>query len=192
MSKSIEKRFSKRLSASSVSTRVRRRPSRWFQERPVQLSFRIASRRSRRKSSQDRSRVVSIDHRLCWYRDAAPKQVEAVNLAFFGVVPCHRRFQRDALGLRNSVHDGGSDRPELQRFCLDRRVDPVTFGKAFRGVLHELPARVAWCRRGRIRQARLSMHKRWRHNLAGALKRRRLRHLVWTAGAAVPPHTGNL
>ena len=130
MSKSLEKQLSKRLSASSVSTRIKRRASRWFQERTVQLSFRIASRRSRRKS-QDRSRVVSIDNRHCWYGDAAPKHVEQeVNLACFGVVPCHRRFQRDALGLCNSVHDGGSRRPELLRVRLGRRVDPLAFGIA--------------------------------------------------------------
>ena len=130
MSKNIEKLVSKGLSASSVLTRVRRRDSRVLRERPVRFSFRIASRRSRRKS-QDRLRVVYIDNRHCWYGDAAPKQVEKeVNLACFGVVPCHRRFQRDALGLRNSVHDGGSRRPELLRVRLGRRVDPLAFGIA--------------------------------------------------------------
>ena len=130
MSKSMERRLSKRVSASSVATRVRRRASRVLREHPVRLSFRIASRRFRRKS-QDRFRVVFIDHRHCWYGDAAPKQVEKeVSLACFGVVPCHRRFQRDALGLCNSVHDGGSRRPELLRVRLGRRVDPATFGNA--------------------------------------------------------------
>ena len=192
MSKTMERRLLKRLSASSVATRVRRRASRVLREHPVRLSFRIASRRSRRKS-QDRFRVVSIDHRPCWYGNAEPKQVEKeVRLVRFGVIPCHRRFQRDALGLCNSVHDGGSRRPELLRVRLGRRVDPATFGKASRSVFRQFPARVAWDRRRRIRQARHSMHKRWRHNLAGALKRRRLRHLVWTAAAAVPPHTGKL
>ena len=189
ISKNMERRFSERLWASSVATRITRRASRVLRENQGRLSFRTASRRSRRKS-QDRLRVVSIDNRHCWYGDAAPKQVEKeVNLACFGVVPCHRRFQRDALGLCNSVHDGGSRRPELLRVRLGRRVDPATFGKASRSVFRQFPARVAWGRRRRIRQARHSMHKRWRHNLAGALKRRRLRHLVWTAGAAVPSHT---
>ena len=192
MPKRMERQLSKRLSASLVATRVRRRASRVLRERPVQLSFRIASRRSRRKS-QDRSRVVFIDQRPCWYRDAAPKQVEQeVNLAFFGVVPCQRRVQRDALGSCNSVHDGGSHRPELLRLRLGRRVDPATFGKASRSVFRQFAARVAGDKRRRIRQARHSMHGRWRHNLAGALKRRRPRNLVWTAGAAVPPHTGHL
>ena len=66
--------LSKRLAVSWVSTRIKRRASRVLRERLIRLSLCMASRFPRRKS-QDRSRVVSLDHRPCWNRDAAPKQV---------------------------------------------------------------------------------------------------------------------
>ena len=66
MSKSMERRLSKRLSASSVATRVRRRASRVLREHPVRVSFRIASRRSRQVTRQVSGRLHRPQSLLVW------------------------------------------------------------------------------------------------------------------------------